>query len=191
MAFMPRPPANVLQFRKVPPRKRRAARRKGKSNWRFAAMLVALPLGAFLAVFAWDGPPSANSLGFAAPGPSASDRESAQFTVCSGAVRVNCVVDGDTFWYAGRKIRIADINTPEVSEPACASEAKLGRRATYRLLALLNEGPFSLEPGGDGRDRDKYGRLLRNVERGGSSLGHVLVSEGLAERWKGYRGEWC
>jgi endonuclease YncB( thermonuclease family) len=106
---------------------------------------------------------------------------------------VTCVVDGDTIWYRGAKIRLADINAPEVSKPACAREADLGRRATGRLLALLNGGPIALEPNrdGTGRDHDHYGRLLRTVTRDGASLGEELVREGLAERWKGYRGNWC
>ncbi|MGZ3259320.1 MAG: thermonuclease family protein [Croceibacterium sp.] len=41
------------------------------------------------------------------------------------------------------------------------------------------------------RDRDRYGRLLRTVTRGGASVGEELVREGLAEQWKGYRGNWC
>ena len=56
--------------------------------------------------------------------------------------RVTCVVDGDTFWYAGTKIRLADINTPEVSRPACPAEARLGRRASERLQQMLNAGPL-------------------------------------------------
>ena len=50
-------------------------------------------------------------------------------------------------------------------------------------------GPFSLEP--INRDTDKYGRALRIVTRDGESVGAALVDEGLAERWKGYRGGWC
>jgi endonuclease YncB( thermonuclease family) len=128
----------------------------------------------------------------AAPHPAA-DREAARFALCSGAHRVTCVVDGDTFWYRGAKVRLADINAPEVSEPGCASEADLGRRATGRLLGWLNAGPFTLAPNGDGtgRDRDRYGRLLRTVTRGGASAGDALVGEGLAERWTGHRRNWC
>ncbi len=113
----------------------------------------------------------------------------ATFALCAPGPRVTCVVDGDTFWYRGEKVRIADINTPEVSEPDCAAEAKLGRRATERLIALLNQGPFRLES--VDRDRDRYGRLLRTVTRNGHSLGEQLVAEGLAERWQGRRGNWC
>ncbi|MBA3351744.1 MAG: thermonuclease family protein, partial [Blastocatellia bacterium] len=113
------------------------------------------------------------------------------FGLCGGTGRLggNCVVDGDTFWHAGEKIRIADINTPEISEPGCASEAELGARATERLQALLNEGAFALET--VDRNRDQYGRLLRTVTRDGLTLGAVLVDEGLAEEWQGYRRDWC
>jgi micrococcal nuclease len=117
------------------------------------------------------------------------DRESARFETCGRGERINCVVDGDTFWYAGEKIRVADINTPEVSEPQCAREAQLGAAATARLQALLNEGAFTL--GSVGRDRDPYGRLLRTVTRDGTSVGAVLVREGLAEEWRGRRSGWC
>ena len=117
------------------------------------------------------------------------DIETARFVRCGGAVRVTCVVDGDTFWYRGAKVRVADINTPEVSRPACPREAALGEAATRRLAELLNAGPFTLAPWTP--DRDRYGRLLRTVTREGESLGAVLVGEGLAERWNGRRGSWC
>lgn len=113
----------------------------------------------------------------------------ATFALCAPGPRVTCVVDGDTFWYRGEKVRIADINTPEVSEPDCPAEAELGKQATERLTELLNQGPFRLEP--VERDRDRYGRLLRTVTRGGQSLGDTLVAEGLAERWQDRRGDWC
>ncbi|MDP3550987.1 MAG: thermonuclease family protein [Novosphingobium sp.] len=123
---------------------------------------------------------------FAAP---TADVEQARFDVCRPGPRVTCVVDGDTFWYAGTKFRIADINTPETSHPGCVAEAELGARATRRLVQLLNAGPFTLEV--QGRPTDRYGRALRVVTRRGSSLAEPLVAEGLAERWKGKRGDWC
>lgn len=112
-----------------------------------------------------------------------------RFARCGAARRIHCVVDGDTFWHAGKKIRIADINTPETSRPGCADEARLGARATVRLTQLLNAGPFMLEQ--RGRDTDRYGRQLRTVTRAGQSLGAVLVAEGLAEPWTGRRRDWC
>jgi len=112
------------------------------------------------------------------------------YGVCSGSVRYHCVVDGDTIWSGGVKIRIADIDTPEVSEPRCASELALGNKATARLVALVNEGPFEMKAWLR-RDEDKYGRKLRVLVRDGRSLGDILVSEGLARTWTGRRQPWC
>jgi micrococcal nuclease len=70
--------------------------------------------------------------------------EAGAFALCSQGPRQNCVVDGDTVWYQGVKIRLADIDTPEVSEPKCTSEAALGKKATQRLLELMNAGPFNV-----------------------------------------------
>lgn len=113
----------------------------------------------------------------------------AHFEIC-GAVRVTCVVDGDTFWLDRVKIRIAEIDTPEIGEPGCAAEFALGMRATRRLRELLNAGPFELLAL-QGRDADGYGRKLRIVTRGGRSLGDQLVGEGLARTWSGNREPWC
>jgi micrococcal nuclease len=111
------------------------------------------------------------------------------FTLCALARQPNCVVDGDTIWYGGVKIRLADIDTPETFEPRCAGEAALGRQATLRLLELMNAGPFEIT--GGGRDEDLYGRKLRVIERDGRSLGDMLIAEGLARRWDGARRSWC
>jgi micrococcal nuclease len=121
--------------------------------------------------------------------PAAALALAAVFSLCSSAPRVTCVVDGDTFWLAGEKIRMADINAPETSDPQCPREAELGRLAKLRLLALLNAGRVELVAGE--RERDRYGRLLRTVQRQGRSLGAVLVAEGLAEPWRGKRSDWC
>jgi endonuclease YncB( thermonuclease family) len=141
---------------------------------------------AMIAAFGLILPPS-YAAGSAASSPA--DSESARFAPCAGSARVTCVVDGDTFWYRGLKIRIADINAPELGHPSCAYEARLAALATRRLTALLNAGPFTLAT--NGRETDRYGRALRVVLRSGRSLGDVLEREGLAERWQGRRGDWC
>lgn len=117
------------------------------------------------------------------------DHLSAKFTICGDRRRVNCVVDGDTFWFRRQKIRMADIDAPELSPPRCANELRRGEAAKQRLQALLNASPFSLEYGS--RDADRYGRKLRVVTRNGRSLGATLVEEELARRWDGSRRPWC
>lgn len=129
------------------------------------------------------------SVSQAAPGRVPTDREVAHFASCRGAVRVTCVVDGDTLWYRGIKIRLADINAPELSSPHCRAEARLGARAAGRLADLLNAGGFTLQA--IARSEDAYGRRLLVVTRGGESLGAMLTAEGLAEPWRGRRRDWC
>jgi endonuclease YncB( thermonuclease family) len=157
-----------------------------------------LGLGAFSIVFAggmlalnWP----VSGLTFIAPSDLApkfslmAESTSPRFELC-GITRRTCVVDGDTFWLEGVKIRIADIDTPEISEPKCDSEYQLGMKATYRLRDLLNESAFEVRPIGN-RDEDRFGRKLRVIVRHGLSLGDQLVSEGLARTWTGRREPWC
>ncbi|WP_417618914.1 thermonuclease family protein [Parasphingorhabdus sp.] len=148
----------------------------------FITITAALCTALFLAIVLSGGPtPTSAAIGI--------DPNRASFGICFGPDRYTCVVDGDTIWFEGRKIRIADINTPEISKPGCAAEERLGQKAKTRLLTLLNEGSFSLQS--IDRDQDQYGRDLRIITRDGESLGEVLVAEGLAERWQGYRRNWC
>lgn len=125
----------------------------------------------------------------ASPAGGSPERHAAHFSLCHGSSARNCVIDGDTFRLSGAKIRIADIDTPEIHEPRCRAEAALGDRATHRLRALLNAGAFSLKP--VERSEDRYGRMLRIVMREGRSIGRVLVTEGLARPWTGSRQPWC
>lgn len=129
-----------------------------------------------------------NSLAAVMPAPAVSP-VSHQFGFCFTGGGANCVVDGDTFWMNGQKIRIADIDTPETHPPRCSEEAALGAQATQRLRALLNAGPVALQS--IDRDTDVHGRALRIVTRNGHSLGDMLVAEGLARHWDGARRPWC
>jgi micrococcal nuclease len=110
------------------------------------------------------------------------------FSKC-GSNRFNCVVDGDTLWLNGTKVRVADIDTPEISQPKCEAELALGIKATSRFIELLNEGEFDVVPAQ--QDEDRYGRKLRRIVRDGRSLGDQLISEGLARQWSGKKEPWC
>jgi len=109
---------------------------------------------------------------------------------CGRVAGETCVVDGDTIEHRGQRIRLADINTPEIGGHQCARELALGLEAKQRLIELMNQGPFEIVQR-DRRDADSYGRKLRVIERDGRSLGVRLVDEGLAEHWIGYRRDWC
>ena len=113
----------------------------------------------------------------------------ATFGFCHTGGGTNCVVDGDTLWIQGQKVRVADIDAPETHDYRCHSEKALGDRATQRLIQLVNSGPISLQS--IDRDEDIYGRKLRIVMVNGTSVGDTLVSDGLARYYEGGRKPWC
>ena len=99
------------------------------------------------------------------------------------------MVDGDTFWMGGEKVRIAGIDAPETHPSRCEDEARLGNAATERLHALLNSGAVTMTS--IDRDRDVYGRLLRNVAVNGEDVGEAMVSAGVAREYGSGRRSWC
>jgi len=121
--------------------------------------------------------------------PEQANSASEAFSVCGSGQRITCVVDGDTFWFRGEKIRIADIDTPELSTPRCERERERGLAAKQRLLDILNSGPLSFNVAT--RNEDRFGRKLRIVYRDRRSVGDILVAEGLARKWQGSRRSWC
>lgn len=111
------------------------------------------------------------------------------FGLCHGGGGRNCVVDGDTFYLGGAKVRIAGIDAPETHPPRCAQEAQLGEAATEKLRALLNSGAVTMTS--IDRDRDQYGRLLRNVAVDGADVGAAMVGAGVARDYAGGKRGWC
>ena len=112
------------------------------------------------------------------------------FGLCGLSFGRDCVIDGDTIQVNGERIRMVDYDTPEISEPRCASEYALGQKAKFRLLELLNSGGVEIQSSG-ARDTDKYGRKLRLVLVDGRSVGDTLIAEGMAWPWEGHRHAWC
>lgn len=125
------------------------------------------------------------------PRPSGARNDGARvaFGYCHSGGGTNCVVDGDTIWLAGQNIRIAGIDAPETHPPRCSREAELGDQATRTLQALLNSGAVTMT--GIDRDRDAYGRLLRNVAVDGRDVGESLIAAGVAREYAGGRRGWC
>ncbi len=117
-----------------------------------------------------------------------SDTESASrnMPICAGAKRVNCVVDGDTIWLDGEKIRLESFNTPEVNGQ-CDRERQLARQATLRLSQILSSQPFTVARSG----YDRYGRRLALISTGSGNVGDMLIRERLAHEWRGRKETWC
>lgn len=106
------------------------------------------------------------------------------------------VHDGDTIRCGVERVRIVNIDAPELSGSERCSQASrrrltgnrnpawcdgiLGIRSRDALAALLSQGTTLIVPVG----RDRYGRLLARVIVDGRDAGAYLVSIGLARRWK-------
>lgn len=108
----------------------------------------------------------------------------ASIAVCAPppARRFHCVHDGDTVWWQGEKIRIADIDAPEL-KGRCKRETRLAFAARDRLVVLINAQPaITITRTGT----DRYGRTLARLD----GIDEQLIREGLATRWP-KRRDWC
>lgn len=107
----------------------------------------------------------------------------------SGA-RVDRVVDGDTIRLTdGRRVRLVQIDAPEVGGPECYAE-----QATEALEELAPPGTqvrLEADPALD--DQDRFGRLLRYVFVGEENVNLRLVQDGAASVWffEGDRGRYA
>jgi len=103
------------------------------------------------------------------------------------------VTDGDTVTIAGERIRIANIDTPEIHEAQCDAELRLGKVAARRLAELLKSGQIDVQVGDPetGRTKDRFGRTLATISVNGRDVGETLIDEGLARPWEGKRRSWC
>lgn len=96
------------------------------------------------------------------------------------------VVDGDTIILGTERIRISNIDAPEL-HGKCDAEVRLAIAARRRLAGLLSD--MTPEVRREGTDR--YGRTLARLYVGDQDVGELLVSESLARPWMGRREPWC
>jgi endonuclease YncB( thermonuclease family) len=109
------------------------------------------------------------------------------------AVTATFAIDGDTIEVAGERIRIANIDTPEIHHAQCDAERRLGLVAKRRVEELLALGAIVVTRGDPdtGRMKDRFGRTLAVVSVHGRDIGDMLIAEGLARKWAGKREPWC
>jgi micrococcal nuclease len=121
-------------------------------------------------------------------GAPAAAEERAQFRMC-GSNRHTCVVDGDTIWYQGMNLRLQSFDTPEPYNDICGGRAEvaLAKKASARLLQLLNGNAFTIQTFGE----DRYGRTLATIWIAGRDVGDILIEERLARRWPNGHEFWC
>jgi endonuclease YncB( thermonuclease family) len=67
--------------------------------------------------------------------------------------------------------------------------AQEGRPRIKSGVTIRRQGAVTMTP--IGRDRDVYGRLLRNVSVNGRDVGEALISAGVARAYAGGQRPWC
>jgi len=95
------------------------------------------------------------------------------------------VIDGDTIHIGAEKIRILDLDTPEM-RGKCDAERRLARLAKKRLQELLTL-PYRIERHGKGY----YGRTLAHIWVDGEKVSDTLIREGYGRPYGRGRKPWC
>ena len=79
------------------------------------------------------------------------------------------VIDGDSLWHEGRRIRIWGIDAPEIDQPGGqAAKAQLARLCRMRRIHVVP------------RDTDVYGRIVAQLYYGRGDIGQQMVASGYA-----------
>jgi micrococcal nuclease len=107
--------------------------------------------------------------------------------------RVAQVIDGDTLALScdGRlhRVRLLDMDTPELFHPHCPAEAEAGQSARAALERLVAEGSVSAVRF---QGQDRYGRDLARVSVAGTDLSQSMLALGLALPYGGHaHPDWC
>ncbi|MCF4099785.1 excalibur calcium-binding domain-containing protein [Maritalea mediterranea] len=113
--------------------------------------------------------------------------------LCSGgnraARRVTCVVDGDTIWEEGSKLRFLDIDAAETDNKAsCAAERVAAAKGAQMVIEAMQTGyriHYTGRTGGYGRD------LVKMYNSDGQDVGQLLIQQGFAQPWPNSSNPWC
>lgn len=111
------------------------------------------------------------------------------FSTKTETVSVRHVVDGDTFELStGEKVRIQNVDTPELHPCRCAAECDLAAKARAFTVTALAGGSVNIERG----RQDRYGRTVATVTVDGRDLGMMLIDAKLGRAYMGgVRQTWC
>lgn len=104
--------------------------------------------------------------------------------VITGPIRV---IDGDTVELSSEeRVRIYNIDAPEIGHARCQSELVAGQRAKVELEQLLEQRPVTISrcEASTGRCLDKYHRTLATLRTPIGDVGAMLVHQGLALPWE-------
>jgi endonuclease YncB( thermonuclease family) len=98
-------------------------------------------------------------------------------------------IDGDTLALGQERIRLENVDTPEIHPCRCESECALGLRAAAFTQQAINAGGVLIERT---PRTDRYGRTIARVYINGRDLGEMLIAAGLGRPYHGERRRpWC
>ena len=102
--------------------------------------------------------------------------------------------DGDTCYVTidgkNQKIRLLELDTPEISKPKCDAELELGLKARDFVNDLIKNAK-TIEFKTD-YELDYFGRILSYLIIDGKDVSALLVKNGLGVVYKkGHKMDWC
>lgn len=100
------------------------------------------------------------------------------------------VIDGDTIDVRGERVRIANLDAPDVGTHAkCALEEQRGQRAKAYAIRIIRSAHSVAVADRQGHDR--YGRSLARVIVDGEDFAGLMIRKGVARPWGGRSSDWC
>lgn len=173
----PRPPRNVVQFRGYRPKPTVRLRPRTSRVQQFLVVIVGLAIG--------------GGLGWGAHWYLGQHQTQVASPLAAAALPSLCIADvhdGDTIrTCAGERIRIANIDAPELRDsPKCTDRRRngwcdyeLAQESRDALASFLASGGVAVSRSGT----DKYGRTLATLAVRGQDAGEHLIQLGLAKPW--------
>lgn len=100
------------------------------------------------------------------------------------------VIDGDTLAFGRERVRIANLDAPDVGSHAhCALEQRRGEAARAFARAVIDRAAVVQVVDRQGIDR--YGRTLARVLVDDRDFGRVMIAAGHGRPWRGRSSDWC
>jgi len=98
------------------------------------------------------------------------------------------VIDGDTLRIGTERIRLINIDAPEMGNGAeCDAERALAEVAKQKMTEIVGGQQLAI----DRRDKDRFGRTLAFVRVRGADVGEMLIRVHVAVKWAGAQHDWC
>lgn len=108
----------------------------------------------------------------------------------TAASRPPYVIDGDTLAFGRERVRVANLDAPDIgSHAGCAQEQRLGAAARSFARSLIRSARRIEIIERQGRDR--YGRTLARVLVDGSDFGQTMIAARHGRPWRGRSSDWC